>query len=75
MRRRIIACHTEDDVATAVSGSNDTKECQAKIVKIMEGGKEAFERPERDLSGLEYSVTTFLVSAASLGPRPANYRA
>lgn len=40
----VTACHTEDDVATAVSGSIDTKECQSKIVKIMEGGKEAFER-------------------------------
>lgn len=40
----VTACHTEDDVATAVSGSIDNKDCQAKIVKIMEGGQEAFER-------------------------------
>ncbi len=40
----VTACHTEDEVATAVSASIDNKECQAKIVKIMEGGEEAFER-------------------------------
>jgi chromosome segregation protein len=40
----VTACHTEDDIASAVSGSIDNKECQAKIVRIMEGGEEAFER-------------------------------
>jgi energy-coupling factor transporter ATP-binding protein EcfA2 len=40
----ITACHTEDDVATALTGSIDSKESQDKIVKIMEGGKDAFER-------------------------------
>jgi chromosome segregation protein len=40
----VTACHTEDDVATVISASIDTADCQAKIVKIMEGGTEAFER-------------------------------
>jgi chromosome segregation protein len=31
-------------MSACISGSIDTKECRAKIVKIMEGGKEAFER-------------------------------
>jgi chromosome segregation protein len=40
----VTACHTEDEIASAVSASIDTKDCQAKIVNIMEGGEEAFER-------------------------------
>lgn len=40
----VTACHTEDETVSVVSGSIDSKECQAKIVRIMEGGEEAFER-------------------------------
>lgn len=40
----VAACHAEDDVIAVTSGSIDTKESQSKIVKIMEGGEEAFER-------------------------------
>jgi chromosome segregation protein len=39
----IAACHVEDE-AIVTTGSIDTKDCQAKIVDIMEGGVEAFER-------------------------------
>ena len=38
------ACHAADNRIAVHSGSIDTKECQAKIVSIMEGGVEAFER-------------------------------
>jgi len=38
------ACDVENDQIVVRSGSIDTKECQGKIVAIMEGGVEAFER-------------------------------
>ncbi len=38
------ACDAENDNIIVKSGSIDTKECQGKIVRIMEGGVEAFER-------------------------------
>jgi hypothetical protein len=38
------ACRADDDAIIAESGSIDTKVCQGKIVDIMEGGVEAFER-------------------------------
>jgi chromosome segregation protein len=40
----VSACTITDDAIKVASGSIDTKECQAKIVSIMEGGVEAFER-------------------------------
>jgi chromosome segregation protein len=40
----VAACHAEDDAISVAYGSLDTKECQGKIVRIMEGGTEAFER-------------------------------
>ncbi len=40
----VTACHVEDEVFSLASGSVDSKECQSKIIKIMEGGPEAFER-------------------------------
>ena len=40
----IVAACSCEDVITVVAGSIDTKESQGKIVNIMEGGKEAFER-------------------------------
>jgi chromosome segregation protein len=38
------ACEIANDRISVHSGSIDTKECQGKIVAIMEGGVEAFER-------------------------------
>jgi len=40
----VSACSITDNAINVASGSIDTKECQAKIVSIMEGGVEAFER-------------------------------
>ena len=40
----VTACHVEDEAFSLTSGSVDSKECQSKIIKIMEGGPEAFER-------------------------------
>lgn len=40
----IVASCAYEEVITVVAGSIDTKESQGKIVSIMEGGKEAFER-------------------------------
>jgi chromosome segregation protein len=40
----ICACAAEDDAIGVEYGSIDTKACQDKIVRIMEGGEEAFER-------------------------------
>jgi hypothetical protein len=42
--RNVAACRIEDEAIIVTTGSIDTKECQAKIVDIMEGGVEAFER-------------------------------
>jgi chromosome segregation protein len=39
----VAACASEETISV-VAGSIDTKEAQGKIVSIMEGGKEAFER-------------------------------
>jgi chromosome segregation protein len=39
----VAACAYETNI-TVEAGSIDTKEVQGKIVRIMEGGKEAFER-------------------------------
>jgi len=38
------ACDVENDQIVVHSGSIDTKECQGKVIDIMEGGVEAFER-------------------------------
>jgi chromosome segregation protein len=40
----VAACRQEDDKILVDNGSIDTKACQGKIVNIMEGGTEAFER-------------------------------
>jgi hypothetical protein len=40
----VAACHAENEAIVVENGSIDTKTCQAKIVSIMEGGAEAFER-------------------------------
>jgi ABC-type cobalamin/Fe3+-siderophores transport system ATPase subunit len=40
----VAACHAQDDAITVDAGSIDTRACQQKIVDIMEGGAEAFER-------------------------------
>jgi chromosome segregation protein len=40
----VAACRQEDDRIAADNGSIDTKGCQGKIVDIMEGGSEAFDR-------------------------------
>jgi predicted ATPase len=40
----VAACRTEDEAIIVENGSIDTKTCQGKIVDIMEGGEEAFER-------------------------------
>jgi len=40
----IVAACAYDEVITVVAGSIDTKEAQGKIVSIIEGEKEAFER-------------------------------
>jgi chromosome segregation protein len=40
----VAACHADDDAILVENGSIDTKVCQKKIVDIMEGGSEAFER-------------------------------
>ena len=40
----VTACKAEDESFDAVTGSVDSKECQTKIIRIMEGGPEAFAR-------------------------------
>ena len=40
----VTACSAEDDAFNVVTGSVDSKDCQTKIIRIMEGGPEAFER-------------------------------
>lgn len=40
----VTACSAEDDAFNVVTGSVDSKDCQNKIIRIMEGGPEAFER-------------------------------
>lgn len=40
----ITSCHASDDKITVETGSIDSKACQKKIVSIMEGGPEAFNR-------------------------------
>jgi predicted ATPase len=40
----VTACSVEDETFNVVTGSVDSKDCQAKIVRIMEGGPEAFDR-------------------------------
>jgi chromosome segregation protein len=40
----VAACRSEDEAIVVEHGSVDAKVCQAKIVDIMEGGAEAFER-------------------------------
>jgi chromosome segregation protein len=40
----ITSCKVEDEAMTVETGTIDSKSCQEKIVKIMEGGPEAFER-------------------------------
>jgi hypothetical protein len=39
----VAACAYEEDISV-IAGSIDAKECQGKIVSIMEGGREAFQR-------------------------------
>ena len=41
---QVIACEYQDDQITLVSGSIDCAEVQQRIVSIMEGGEEAFEK-------------------------------
>jgi ABC-type cobalamin/Fe3+-siderophores transport system ATPase subunit len=40
----IASCHTNDNTILVETGSIDDKKCQEKIVNIMEGGPEAFNR-------------------------------
>ncbi len=40
----VTACSAEEDVFNVFTGSVDSKDCQTKIIRIMEGGPEAFER-------------------------------
>lgn len=40
----VAACAANDDAIEVLTGSIDTRECQGKIVSIMEGGTEAFAR-------------------------------
>ncbi len=40
----ITSCHVSDDKISVETGSIDSKGCQQKIVSIMEGGSEAFNR-------------------------------
>jgi ABC-type enterochelin transport system ATPase subunit len=40
----VAACTASETVIDVIAGSIDTKDVQGKIVKIMEGGAEAFER-------------------------------
>lgn len=40
----VAACSSVEEVVSVTSGSIDTKESQSRIVKIMEGGSEAFAR-------------------------------
>jgi chromosome segregation protein len=40
----IVAACAYEETISVVAGSIDTKESQGKIVSIMEGGKEAFDR-------------------------------
>lgn len=40
----VTACSANEDAFNVVTGSVDSKDCQNKIVRIMEGGPEAFER-------------------------------
>ena len=38
------ACNAVDEAIAVEYGSVDSKQCQERIVRIMEGGEEAFER-------------------------------
>ncbi len=40
----VTACSVDEEAFNVVTGSVDSKECQNKIIRIMEGGPEAFER-------------------------------
>ncbi len=40
----VTACSVEDEAFNVVTGSVDSKDCQTKIIQIMEGGPEAFDR-------------------------------
>lgn len=40
----VAACSADEDAFNVVTGSVDSKDCQNKIIQIMEGGPEAFER-------------------------------
>lgn len=40
----VTACSAADDAFNVVTGSVDSKDCQIQIIRIMEGGPEAFER-------------------------------
>jgi len=40
----VTSCSVEEETFFLVTGSVDNKECQSKIIRIMEGGPEAFER-------------------------------
>ncbi|WP_038032669.1 TrlF family AAA-like ATPase [Thioalkalivibrio sp. ALE28] len=40
----VTACSADETAFNVVTGSVDSKECQNKIIRIMEGGPEAFER-------------------------------
>ncbi|NBB81408.1 MAG: AAA family ATPase [Verrucomicrobia bacterium] len=40
----VTACSVDENAFNVVTGSVDSKDCQNKIIRIMEGGPEAFER-------------------------------
>ena len=40
----VTACSVENETFNVVTGSVDSKDCQTKIIRIMEGGPEAFDR-------------------------------
>lgn len=43
----VIACEAGEDDMSVETASIDAKDCQRKIVRIMEGGPEAFERRKK----------------------------
>jgi hypothetical protein len=49
----ITACAAEDEAMAVETGTIDSKSCQEKIVKIMEGGPASDRAPKNHLSNLE----------------------
>jgi chromosome segregation protein len=54
----VTACRQQDDKILVDNGSIDTKACQGKIVDILEGGAEAFERRKTIYQAWKSSVET-----------------